>query len=377
MSGRASFGHVFKPKERNNWYLRFEWQGRRITRLAGTTRSGAERNRTRVHALLLDGTPVEQVLAEVFNDVNGSRLSFKELADLYLRAAPQFKKKSTVAGDKKRIAVLKKAVWASTTVSRLRREEINRWVTERTTGGVSGATVNRDLCLASAILRWAIDRGICDSNPFRTVARLSERGRKRETYLTAEEAQKVLAAAAEGFRPLLLCALATGMRRGEILSLDWTHVDLEKRVLNVQPENEKAGRGRAVPMTQELHEVLSQLAKRRVRRIDGQQPVFVMAGGERWDESSLRQEFLRVRAASKLPDEKRAALRFHDLRHTSASLMVTAGVPLYSVGKVLGHSTPQTTARYAHLAPEAERAAIDKLGAVLATPATQEAKSGA
>lgn len=377
MSGRASFGHVFRPKERNNWYLRFEWHGRRITRLAGTTRGGAERNRTRVHALLLDGTPVVQVLAEVFNDINGARLSFKELADLYLRAAPQFKKKSTVAGDVKRVAVLKKAIWASTTVSRLRREEINRWVTQRTTDGASGATVNRDLCLASAIFRWAIDRGICDANPLRTVARLSERGRKRETYLTAAEAQKLLAAAPDEVRPLLLCALATGMRRGEILSLNWSHVDLKERVLNVQPENEKTGRGRAVPMTQEMHEVLKQLAKQRVRRIDGQEPVFVMPDGERWDESSLRQEFLRIRAASKLPDEKRAALRFHDLRHTAASLMVTAGVPLYSVGKVLGHTTPQTTARYAHLAPEAERAAIDKLGLVLATPVPEAATGGA
>jgi integrase len=378
MARRASFGHVFQPTGRNNWYLRFDWDGRRITRLAGTTRTVAERNRTRVHSLLLDGKPVEEVLAEVFNDVNGSRLTFAELSELYLRAAPQFKKASTVAGDKKRIAVLKKAPWASKLLCRLRREEINRWVTERTAGGASGATANRDVCLASAIVGWAIERGMCEDNPFRKVARLSERGRKRETYLTAGEARLLLSKAPEVIRPVLLCALTTGMRRGEILSLDWSDVDLEKGVLLVQPEREKAGRGRPVPMVAELKACVKELESRRVRRMDGKEPLFVRPNGERWDESSLRQAFLAARnGCADLPAEKRASLRFHDLRHTAASLMVTAGVPLYSVGKVLGHSTPQTTARYAHLAPEAERAAIEKLGQVLAPPAAQAATGGA
>jgi integrase len=378
MARRASFGHVFQPKGRNNWYLRFEWDGRRVTRLAGTTRTVAERNRTRVHSLLLDGKPVEEVLAEVFNDVNGSRMTFAELADLYLRAAPQFKKASTVAGDRKRVAVLKRAAWASKLLCRLRREEIARWVTERTAGGTTGATVNRDVCLASAIVGWAIERGMCEDNPFRKVARLSERGRKRETYLTATEARTLLSSAPDAIRPVLLCALTTGMRRGEILSLDWSDVDFEKGVLIVRPEREKAGRGRPVPMVGELVSCLKELEARRVRRMDGKEPLFVRPNGERWDESSLRLGFLAARnACADLPDEKRGSLRFHDLRHTAASLMVTAGVPLYSVGKVLGHSTPQTTARYAHLAPEAERAAIEKLGQVLAPPAAQAATGGA
>lgn len=169
------------------------------------------------------------------------------------------------------------------------------------------------------------------------------------------------------------------MRRGEIWSLNWSDVDLEEAVIQIQPEREKAGRGRAVPMTDELRECLRALAAQpRVRRIDGKDPVFVTTDGARWRESSLRHAFLKVRTVAQgLPAEKRACLRFHDLRHTAASLMVTAGVPLYSVGKVLGHSAPQTTARYAHLAPEAERAAVKKLGAVLAAPSPAKAEAGA
>ncbi|MBL9088124.1 MAG: tyrosine-type recombinase/integrase [Planctomycetia bacterium] len=65
------------------------------------------------------------------------------------------------------------------------------------------------------------------------------------------------------------------------------------------------------------------------------------------------------------PPEKRTKVTFHTLRHTAASLMVAEGVPLFDVAKILGHSTIAVTMRYAHFAPEAGRAGIDKLGKAL------------
>ena len=80
----------------------------------------------------------------------------------------------------------------------------------------------------------------------------------------------------------------------------------------------------------------------------------------------VRGAFRRTLAAAPgIPEEKQSKLRLHDLRHTAASLMINAGQNLYAVGKVLGHSTPQTTARYSHLAPEIQRAAIDALEGAL------------
>ena len=79
--------------------------------------------------------------------------------------------------------------------------------------------------------------------------------------LTAAEARLLLSTSPDGIRPVLLCALTTGMRRGEILSLDWSDVDLEKGVLVVQPEREKAGRVRPVPMVAELKAWRSAAAK--------------------------------------------------------------------------------------------------------------------
>ena len=67
----------------------------------------------------------------------------------------------------------------------------------------------------------------------------------------------------------------------------------------------------------------------------------------------------------RLPAHKRLQVTFHCLRHTAASLMVAEGVPLFDVAKILGHSTLAVTMRYAHFAPEAGRAAVDRLGTAL------------
>lgn len=373
MGPRSSFGYVYKPKGRNNWYVRLEWEGRRVVRLGGTTRGAADRKRNRAHAMLLDGKSLEEVLAQVFNDESGARLCFADLARLYLKHAVHFKRRSTLLGDVHRMDILCAAPWSSKLVSRVRPEEINRWSAERMGGGTSGATVNRDLSLASAIYRWGVEQGLCEENPFRKARRQSEKGRKKETYLTAPEAIALLKAASESFRPLLRCAIATGMRRGELLSLCWPSVDFTNRLIHVSPENEKTGRGRAIPMSTDLLAIFEALdAVRKVLRMDRTDPVFLRQDGHAWTVSSLRKAFDKTKdQCVDLPEAKKDVLRFHDLRHTAASLMVTAGVPLYTVGKVLGHSTPQTTARYAHLAPEAERSAVDVLEEALRAGAKQ------
>jgi integrase len=89
-----------------------------------------------------------------------------------------------------------------------------------------------------------------------------------------------------------------------------------------------------------------------------------------------------VRRCEAIPFDKRDRVTFHCLRHTAASLMVAEGVPLFDVAKILGHSTLAVTMRYAHFAPEAGRAGIEKLGKALArvgmagTPATATPADG-
>ncbi len=160
------------------------------------------------------------------------------------------------------------------------------------------------------------------------------------------------------------------MRRGELLALRWRAVDLDRREVHVEAETEKAGRGRVVPLTAWLlAELVTLKASRETPALDGSDPVFRCADGSPLTIKVLRLAFLSaVKACASISLDKRGRVTFHALRHTAASLMVAAGVPIFDVAKILGHSTLAVTMRYAHFAPEAGRSAIERLGAALGKP---------
>ncbi|MBI3272210.1 MAG: site-specific integrase [Planctomycetes bacterium] len=367
MKKRRAFGTVLARPPRPGFYALFTWQGRRYLRSAGPTRTVAEKKLATAHATLTGGVPVATVLAEVFGDTRGARLTFKDAAPLYLEHAHARKKPSTFAGDVKRLRVLLRAPWAGSLLSHVRAQDLERWAAERQKEGASGATVNRDLALASALFRWAIRQGYVEDNPVKGVERFSEKGRARETYLSAAEARALVASASPILRPLLVAALSTGARRGDLLALRWRDADFDRRELVMRAESEKAGRGRVVPMTDDLcRELLALRAGRRTPALDGSDPLFTLGDGSPIGDHALRLMFeAAVFRCQAIPVAKRDAVTFHTLRHTSASLMVAAGVPIFDVAKILGHSTLAVTMRYAHFAPEAGRAAIARLGNTL------------
>jgi len=157
------------------------------------------------------------------------------------------------------------------------------------------------------------------------------------------------------------------MRRGELLALRWRAVDLDRREVLVKSGTAKSGKGRTIPLTAQAHAALATLKDaRRTKAIDGSDRVF-LAHGARLTGKILRSAFVSaVLRCDGIPVAKRQVLRFHDLRHTFASLAVGAGVSLFTVSKLLGHGSIRMTERYAHFAPEAGRAAADSLGNVLA-----------
>ena len=118
-----------------------------------------------------------------------------------------------------------------------------------------------------------------------------------------------------------------------------------------RPQGERDGR-RPVPLPPGLVDILrGERPGQRVRKIDGEDHVFQF-DGRPWTGKLVRGHFLRaVRACKELPEHKRR-VRFHDLRHTYASLGVQNGVPLATMSRILGHSCLQTTMRYAHWCPD-------------------------
>jgi integrase len=157
----------------------------------------------------------------------------------------------------------------------------------------------------------------------------------------------------------------------------------------VEPETAKTGTGRVLPLSAALYAMLKRRnGARPLPHVHGEDHVFTDEAGAPLTPHTLRVGLDEAKAGVRTDAEdegrepsdedrkalerlkaKLAAFRFHDARHTAASLLVAQGVPLFDVAKLLGHKTVQMSMRYAHFAPEAGRSAVNALGEALASGA--------
>ena len=175
----------------------------------------------------------------------------------------------------------------------------------------------------------------------------------RTEFLTHDQLLKLIAVLDEesdrlaaGFFKL---ALTTGMRKGALLGLLWQDVDFEKGFITLRGDTAKKGKTDIIPLSAAARSVLEDMPR------SGSVYVFPgKNGGRRWD---FRRAALRIKENAGLPEDFRPS---HGLRHTFASLLASSGnVDLYTLQKLLTHSSPQMTQRYAHLADEAMRRAAN------------------
>jgi integrase len=178
-------------------------------------------------------------------------------------------------------------------------------------------------------------------------------------WLTREEADALLRTAGRDYRArhlpdFIWLALHTGCRKGELLRLEWRRVDLRSGILYLEAEHTKAGKRRSVPLNAEARTALENRWRYREKHAPSSPWVFCHSDGQR---------ILNVYTSFNTACRKAGIedFRIHDLRHTCAAWLVTAGVPLTEVRDLLGHSTINMTERYAHLAPENVRAAVKLL----------------
>ena len=217
----------------------------------------------------------------------------------------------------------------------------------------SGATVNRWLavlshCFTMAVQEWQW----CDDNPVRTISKPREpRGRVR--FLSDQERYQLLEASQASRNPYLytivVLALATGARRGELLGLQWPDVDMKRGTLTFHET--KNGERRAVPLTGQALTLLHQHAK--VRRLDTTL-VFPNSSGGR--PLGIREAFEGAVERAGITD-----FRFHDLRHTAASYLAMSGASLAETAEVLGHKTLAMVKRYAHLSEAHTRGVVERM----------------
>ena len=218
----------------------------------------------------------------------------------------------------------------------IRRVDVQKYITHRS-GEVSAASVVKELNVLKHLLGLAVEWELIPANPAHGVKppRVPA-GRVR--YLQPTELRAVLEACPEWLRPIAGLAVATGMRRGEILGLRWLDVDFKGgRIMLPQTKN---GDGRIVYLN-----TLAQQARAVVPRGKISQPTSSSPVNPQHRRMSPSR-FLRACRSVNISD-----FRFHDLRHTAASWMRMKGADIHTVALILGHKDLRMAARYQHLSP--------------------------
>lgn len=217
----------------------------------------------------------------------------------------------------------------------------------------SDAAVNREMSCLHHLLSEAVAWGLAGRSPFDggKAVKLKENN-KRLRFLTDAEIKTLLDACPPHLKPIVSCAILTGMRRGEILGLKWDQVRNGFIYLSKTKTNE----ARQIPVSDALETVFKDIRGREGLRSDF---VFTFRG------EAIRDNFKKAFNAA----VKRAGLvdfHFHDLRHTFASQVLLNGGTLKDVQELLGHKTMTMTLRYSHLTQEHKRQAVNLLGKLAA-----------
>ena len=188
--------------------------------------------------------------------------------------------------------------------------------------------------------------GYIENNPCSGVEKLRVKNFKIR-FLSKEEEKSLFEAIGNHWiKPVIIMALQTGMRKGEILSLKWSCVNFDEKYVDVLET--KSGKPRKIPMSDKLYKALKE-------QTQVNEYVFInpLTKNRHGNVNDVFPEFL-----------KKAEIKsfcFHDLRHTSATRMVECGIDLVVVKEILGHSDIKTTMRYAHPVPEIKLKAIKAL----------------
>ncbi|HEY6337119.1 MAG TPA: tyrosine-type recombinase/integrase [Candidatus Sulfotelmatobacter sp.] len=293
------------------------------------------------------------------------KVSFADLSKDALEYSKAHKR--SYEDDKVRMAKLREWV-GDRPADSLSPRDIDTWLSSKAEEW-KPATQNRYRSLLSLIYRLGIQNGKVQSNPARLVRQRKEEN-ARIRFLSSEEEQslrKVIRQDCLYREAELDVALNTGLRRSEQYCLLWDCVDFERRQLTVQ--RSKNGEIRHVP----LNDVAIAALRTAEKYKNGSPFVFLNSDGVRlrsprfWFEAAVQEAKLRN-------------FTWHCLRHTFASRLVMKGVDLRTVQELMGHKTISMTVRYAHLAPQHQLAAVQRLcdtGAVQNAPSDTRADTGA
>jgi integrase len=254
--------------------------------------------------------------------------------------------------------------------------DIETWRTKRQQDGRAASTINRDTGALRAAFSKAVEWDLLEAHPMTKFKVLRVDKRKKPRYLLPAEEKALYTALiarderkctarqsanewrrerryppmpelgtyCDNLTPMVVLAINTGLRRGELWNLEWGDVDLKRKMLTVHGRGAKSGQTRHVPLNAAAVDVMK---KHRGDAVPlPHKSVFGRA--------EFRKAWNKV-----LKDAMITGFRFHDLRHTFASKLVMAGVPLNTTRELMGHGSIDMTLVYAHLSPDNLQDAVD------------------
>ncbi len=323
------------------WWMAISHQGKQIRRPTGTS------NRKLAEAILAKVT-VKIFEGRFFDTLEENERTFEEMMERY--QSDYVVKK---ASQRSYRGYIKNLIpfFGSVTLAEITPARIVGYKAKRYDDGVAPATINRELAVMKAAFNLAIrEWEWCRDNPVCKVS-MEKENNKRDRWLTDEEEEKLMKVSPPWLKEIVLFALHTGTRMGEILALTWEGVSLFRRTVTVF--HSKNGERRTIPINRIVLRLLKE--KSRVRPIKTNL-VFYGRACTPIDDHNLRRAFRRAITAARIKN-----LHFHDLRHTFATRLIQAGIEIYKVQRLLGHKSPIMTQRYAHHYPESLRDGVEIL----------------
>ena len=368
-------------KKGAKWYVLVDYHGRRKSKCIGS-REAAEQVRRQVEAKLALGD------LSVIDNEDDKKPSFNTYADAWLKDYARIEcKTSTADGYEGVLDQYLRPRFGKKLLDEIKRDDIKALINDLINKELSRNTIRNALWVIRGLFNYAIEEGLVESNPAARLGRFTRSAKTTETKgiaLTSKEVQQFLKAAQEicpEYYPLLLMAVRAGLRRGELVAVQWGDIQLgrddndSERFILVQHNyvrrehtTTKSKKSRRVDLSRELRGIL--VERRDARLLDAHlkgknditdELVFRSPEKTILDPDNLYHRiFLPVLAKAGI-----RKIRLHDLRHTFGSLLLQNGAAIVYVKEQMGHSSIQVTVdTYGHLIPGANVCFVDRLDEV-------------
>lgn len=323
-------------KRGNKWYIYVTYPDSRRFRKSVGTKKEAERIEQKIRSEILNGK---------WEIVETKEMLFNELVEQYLEYAKASKAESSYRSDGYRIKGHLLPYFGNMPLKSITPQMVDEFKAMRVGQGAAPKTINHDLINLSHMLKMAIRWGYLEHNPASSVVKLKV-PKNPPKFLSQDEIQRLIEAAKlSHIYPLIMTALHTGMRKAELLNLKWTDIDFQQGVITVQNKTDwhtKNYKHRIFQMTPALQQTLEEHKLAQDENGVDCEYIFTWKGERILQD--IRKSFGSIVKAAGLKN-----VTLHSLRHTFASQLAMAGVPLMDVQQLMGHQSFETTLRYAHL----------------------------